>query len=71
MTTNGSPRACIAASCFGTARSRPQCRSAAPSPMAARCRLASLYLDERWRPPWPHEFPDRPAFGILDDRVRV
>lgn len=26
-----------------------------------------LYLDERWRPPWPHEHLDWPDFGVPDD----
>lgn len=30
-----------------------------------------LYLDERWRPPWPHEFLDWPDFGVPDDPVPV
>src|ERR1700690_374787 len=28
-----------------------------------------LYLDERWRPPWPHEYLDWPDFGVPDDSV--
>jgi hypothetical protein len=31
----------------------------------------ALYLDERWRPPWPHEFLDWPDFGVPDDPVPV
>ena len=30
-----------------------------------------LYLDERWRPPWPHEHLDWPDFGVPDDPVVV
>ena len=30
-----------------------------------------LYLDERWRPPWPHEFLDWPDFGVPDDPIPV
>jgi hypothetical protein len=30
-----------------------------------------LYLDERWRPPWPHEYLDWPDFGVPDDPVLV
>ena len=30
-----------------------------------------LYLDERWRPPWPHEYLDWPNFGVPDDPVLV
>ena len=26
-----------------------------------------VYLDERWRPPWPHEYLDWPDFGVPDD----
>ena len=30
-----------------------------------------LYLDERWRPPRPHEYLDWPDFGVPDDPVLV
>ena len=30
-----------------------------------------LYLDERWRPPWPHEYLDWPDFSVPDDPVPV
>jgi hypothetical protein len=30
-----------------------------------------LYLDKRWRPPWPHGHLDWPDFGIPDDPVLV
>jgi hypothetical protein len=30
-----------------------------------------LYLDERWKPPWPHELLDWPDFGVPDDPVPV
>ena len=30
-----------------------------------------LYLDERWRPPWPHEHLDWPDFGVPDDPTPV
>ena len=30
-----------------------------------------LYLDERWQPPWPHQFLDWPDFGVPDDPVPV
>lgn len=26
-----------------------------------------LYLDRRWRPPWPHDHLDWPDFGVPDD----
>jgi protein-tyrosine phosphatase len=30
-----------------------------------------LYLDERWRPPWPHEHLDWPDVGVPNDPVVV
>jgi hypothetical protein len=30
-----------------------------------------LYLDERWRPPWSHEYLDWPDFGVPGDSVLV
>lgn len=30
-----------------------------------------LYLDERWRPPWPHELFDWPDFGVPADPASV
>ena len=30
-----------------------------------------LYLDERWRPPWPHELLDWPDFSVPDDSAVV
>ena len=30
-----------------------------------------LYLDERWRPPWPHDHLDWPDFGVPDDAAVV
>lgn len=30
-----------------------------------------LYLDERWRPPWPHELLEWPDFGVPDDPAPV
>lgn len=30
-----------------------------------------LYLDERWRPPWPHELLDWPDFGVPGDPTAV
>lgn len=30
-----------------------------------------LYLDERWRPPWPHEHLDWPDFSVPDDPAVV
>ena len=30
-----------------------------------------LYLDERWRPPWPHDHLDWPDFGVPGDPVLV
>src|SRR5258706_13796504 len=30
-----------------------------------------LYLDERWRPPWPHEYLDWPDFSVPGDPVAV
>ncbi len=30
-----------------------------------------LYLDERWRPPWPHEHLDWPDFSVPSDPVPV
>ena len=30
-----------------------------------------LYLDERWRPPWPHDHLDWPDFGVPSDPAPV
>jgi hypothetical protein len=30
-----------------------------------------LYLDDRWRPPWPHEVLDWPDFGVPEDPAPV
>ncbi len=30
-----------------------------------------LYLDERWKPPWPHDHLDWPDFGVPDDQAMV
>lgn len=30
-----------------------------------------MYLDERWRPPWPHEHLDWPDFGVPGDASSV
>lgn len=30
-----------------------------------------LYLDHRWRPPWPYQFLDWPDFGVPADRAEV
>lgn len=30
-----------------------------------------LYLDERWQPPWPHEFLDWPDFSVPEDSELV
>src|ERR1700677_516745 len=30
-----------------------------------------LFVDERWRPPWPHDHLDWPDFGVPDDQVAV
>ncbi len=30
-----------------------------------------LYLDERWRPPWPHDHLDWPDYGVPDDKALV
>jgi Protein-tyrosine phosphatase len=30
-----------------------------------------LYLDERWRPPWPHDHLGWPDFGVPDDPALV
>jgi hypothetical protein len=30
-----------------------------------------LYLDDQWKPPWPHEHLAWPDFGVPDDRALV
>ena len=30
-----------------------------------------LYFDERWRPPWPHEYLNWPDYGVPDDPTLV
>ena len=30
-----------------------------------------LYLDHRWKPPWPHDHLDWPDFGVPDDAAQV
>lgn len=32
---------------------------------------AGLYLDDRWRPPWPHQHVDWPDFGVPADPADV
>ena len=41
----------------------PYAREAAPA--------YGLYLDERWRPAWPHQHLDWPDFGVPDDPAPV
>ncbi len=47
----------LAAVSFGSAD--PYAREVAPD--------FGLYLDERWQPPWPHEYLDWPDFGVPSD----
>jgi hypothetical protein len=35
------------------------------------CPDFGLYLDNRWRPPWPHDHLDWPDFGVPDDPALV